>query len=354
MLNLILGFQRQKPGGKIMQPIGNNARLLSNDVLAKWLLEDFPFRIQLSMVFPFLPVAGDVLRYATTGPLTQGVTIGQCGPIPEDTKQPNDQNRMHRFSEIATQFRVCYKAQDIFSSNVNDQVAVQMALAVRELLYKFWTLFESGDSSANPDEFDGLLRLVDPSKVVDLGYRELTLEDMDRAKELVRTNDGRGVVIFTSSIGKRAIHVAYWDRGVNPEYEVMTFPNPNGSPKTQQVLKFDGAPVYINDLNQVFEYKGNVPGKLIPPEKALTLDGFEPPLATNIWFFVLGQGNLHGIMPEKARSIMVRSTILADASTLVYHVTMPVGIALGSVCALSVIKNVAISGGNGYRPKHKG
>jgi hypothetical protein len=59
-----------------MQPIGNDPQLLSNDVLAKWLLEDFPFRIQLSTVLPFLPVAGDALRYATTGPLTPAVTTG--------------------------------------------------------------------------------------------------------------------------------------------------------------------------------------------------------------------------------------------------------------------------------------
>jgi hypothetical protein len=93
-------------------------------------LRIFRFAFQLSTVFPFLPVAGDALRYATTGPLTPGVTIGQCGPIPENATQPNGQNRTHRFAEIATQFRVCYKAQDIFSSNVNDQVAVQMALAI--------------------------------------------------------------------------------------------------------------------------------------------------------------------------------------------------------------------------------
>jgi hypothetical protein len=257
---------------------------------------------------------------------------------------------VHRFAEIATQFRVCYKAQDVFSSNVNDQVAVQMALAVRELLYKFWTLFETGDASANPDEFDGLLRLVDPSKVVDLQFRELTLEDLDRAKDLVRANDGRCTVIYTSSPGKRAIHGAYWDRGVNPEYEMMAFPCPDGSSKMQQVLKFDGAPVYINDLNQVFECKEHNPGRLIPPVQALSLDGFDPPVATNIWFFNLGPGNLHGIVPEKARSIIVRSTILADASTLVYHVTMPVGIALGSWCALSVIKNATIPSGARRRP----
>lgn len=37
----------------MMQSIGNNAQLLSNDVLAKWLLEDFPFRIQFSTISPF-------------------------------------------------------------------------------------------------------------------------------------------------------------------------------------------------------------------------------------------------------------------------------------------------------------
>lgn len=325
-----------------MQLIGSQARLLSNDVLVKWLLEDFPFRIQLSPVFPFVPVAGDALRYATTGPLTPGSTIGHGDPIPEDTRQPNDPNRIYRFAQLATQFRVAYKAQDIFSSNANDQVAVQMALAVRALLYRFWTLFESGDASADPDEFDGLLRLVDPSKVVDLGFRALALEDLDRAKEMVRTNDGRHVVIFTSSIGKRAIHSAHWVRGVSPEYELIAFPHPDGSSTMQQVLKFDGAPVYVNDLNQVYEHHGNKGVKLIPPQQALNLDGFDPPVATNIWFFALGPGNLHGIMPEQAQSIIARSTILADASTLVYHVMMPVSIALGSVCALAMLKNATL------------
>ena len=172
-----------------MSTIGENARLLSNDVQAKWLIEDFPFRIQLASVLPFLPVAGDALRYTATPVLQPGVTIGFEEGILEDTKMPNDQKRAFAFAEIATQFRVSYKAQDVFSSNVNDQVSVQMALAIRELLYKFWTLFESGDS-ANPGEFDGLQKLVDPSRVLDLGFKPLTLEVLEQGKELVRTNDG--------------------------------------------------------------------------------------------------------------------------------------------------------------------
>ena len=71
-----------------MATIGANALLLSDDVLAKWLIEDFPFRIQLSANFPFLPVGGHELRYATTDTLTPGVAIDQGATIPEDTKDP--------------------------------------------------------------------------------------------------------------------------------------------------------------------------------------------------------------------------------------------------------------------------
>ena len=327
--------------------IGNNARLLSNDVLARWLIEDFPYRIQLSSALPFLPVAGDQLRYATTGPLRPGVTIGNGEVIAEDTKHPIDPNRAYSFAEIATQFRISYKAQDLFSSNANDQVAVQMALAGRELLYKFWTLFESGnampqDNGNRGDEFDGLLQLVAPVNVIDLAGEPLTLEALDAAKERIRSKDGRGSVIYTSSIGKRAIHAAYWTRGLNPDYTEIDSPCPDNEFGIERVLAFDGAPVYINDLNQVSLLKSGRADTIVAPEKVQELNGLTPALTTNIWFMTLGEGNLHGIMPAHAQSIIVRSTILADASTTVYHLTMPVGIALGSAGALSVLRNVAI------------
>ncbi|MCB1985445.1 MAG: hypothetical protein H6936_14315 [Burkholderiales bacterium] len=324
-----------------MSTIGENARLLSNDVQAKWLIEDFPFRIQLASVLPFLPVAGDALRYTTTPVLQPGVTIGFEEGILEDTKMPNDQKRAFAFAEIATQFRVSYKAQDVFSSNVNDQVSVQMALAIRELLYKFWTLFESGDS-ANPGEFDGLQKLVDPSRVLDLGFKPLTLEVLEQGKELVRTNDGRGTVVFTNSIGKRAIHAAHWTRGLTPQYTDMIFPCPRNENQVERVLTVDGAPVYVNDLNQNLSGSPDNPAGESVHENPGELGNSD--VGTNIWFFTLGENNLHGMTPAALdRDLFVtRSTMLPDGSTLVYHVTMPVSIALGSASSLAVIKNVAI------------
>ena len=320
-----------------MNPLGDNAQLLSNDVLAKDLIEDFPWRIQLSSVLPFLPVTGDQLRYTTTGPLTPGGTIGAADAIPDNTNQPNDP-RGYALAELATHFRVAYKAQDVFSSNVNDQVAVQMALAVRKLLYKFWTLFESGDRTTNPNEFDGLLNLVDDANVLDLNGRALTLEDLDQAKDLVRTNDGQNVVIFTSGPGKRAIHAAHWQRGLKADYQTMDLPGVG----RKQMLQFDGAPVFINDLNQVVAIQNGDLGTLVSADKVIPINPIQLPVATNIWFFALGEGQLHGIVPQNAQNIVVRSTHLPEEPVLVYHLTMPTAIALGSVSALSVIKNATI------------
>lgn len=319
-----------------MTSIAGNAKLLSNDVLAKWLIEDFPFRIQLAPVFPFHPIAGHALRYATTPALRPGIALDFDAEIIEDTKLPNECNRVFPLAELATQFRVSYKAQDVFSSNVNDQTAVQMALAIRELLYKFWQLFESGDA-ARPGEFDGLSKLVDPERVLDLDFQPLTLEALEQAKEQVRSNDGRDVVTFTNSIGKRAIHAAHWSRGLEPQYQDITLP----CPRDERVLSFDGAPVYVNDLNQTLLRVPDGPSK---PPPSRPVDG--PGVAANIWFFVMGENNLHGITPAALDSglFVTRSTLLPDGSTLVYHVTLPVGIALGSAASLAVIRNATIPG----------
>jgi hypothetical protein len=220
-----------------------------------------------------------------------------------------------------------------------------MALAIRELLYNFWTQFESGNRVANPAEFNDLNAIVHPSKVIDLACAPLNLEVLDRAIELLTSNDGRCPVIFTSEIGKRWIHAAYWTRGLAAPYRRMTFADPRGGTCSQEVLTFGGAPVYVNGLNQAFDSTLACPGTLIPPADVLTYEQANPgaKLTTNIWFMILGQGALHGMTPASLGNSMfvTRSVILPDNSKLVYHVTMPTGIALGSVSALAVIKNAA-------------
>lgn len=319
----------------------NNPQLLSNDVLAKWLLEDFPFRIQLSSIFPFYGIAGNQLRYSNTDTLKPASVISFGDSILEDTKVPINPNRVFQMTQLATHFRVSYTSQDIFSS-INDQVTVQMALAIRVLLYKFWLLFESGDQR-NQGEFNGLLNLADSDNILDLKGKPLTLEILQSGKELIRANEGQEIIIFTSSLGKQAICAAHWMRGLKVDYQQVNYFAPRSDRFTQTMPSFDGSPIYINDLNQVLELPLTESSKPISPERIRQLKSTEDSLATNIWFLVMGKNYLHGINPASLDQMFVtRSTILPDESAEVYHITMPVGIALGSRGALAGIKNVTI------------
>ena len=75
-----------------MAAIGANARLLSNDVLARDLLEKLHFRMQLAQWFPFFPITGHRLRYACTDPLQPAGAIDFGGAVADDTSQPIDPN----------------------------------------------------------------------------------------------------------------------------------------------------------------------------------------------------------------------------------------------------------------------
>lgn len=148
--------------------------------------------------------------------------------------------------------------------------------------------------------------------------------------------------MFTSGPGARFVRAAHYERGVTPQHMDMELPCPDGTNTPTQVMTFDGAPLYVHDLNRTIEWRDGKPGALVSCEHAFRLDGRDPPIATHIWFFAMGAGNLHGIMPERARNIIARSTILADGSTLVYHVLMAVALALGSAGALAVVKNATM------------
>lgn len=299
-------------------PLGGEARFLSNNLLAQGLLENFPNRLQFLTVLPFFGIKGNSLTYVRTPELTFADTIGFCDRIPEHTKLP-ERPVDFPMAELATHFEVCYKSQDIFS-DTNDQVAVQQGLAIRQLLYRFGEQFEIGNTQNNPNTFKGLKQLVNPSKVIDLGGAPLTIEHLDQAKGLVRTNNGYAGVIITNQLGYEFIRKAHYNVGIIPETAEIAVPDPLNGMRMQKVTSFDGFIVYINDKQPVMRQS-----------------------RTNIWFAILGWNHLHAIIPESVGENMFvsRTTIRPDSSQIVTHVTWPVGLALGSQSALAGILNAA-------------
>ena len=123
----------------------------------------------------------------------------------------------------------------------------------------------------------------------------------------------------------------------------------------QQVTAFDGWVVLINDKQpvipceavevlgkKVIKPMAGAKPKILEPEDLAKLDVDPIPFATNIWFAVLGWDHLHGIVPACSDETMfkTRKTIRPDNSKDVGHVVFPVGLALGSQCALAGVLNV--------------
>jgi hypothetical protein len=345
-------------GGGLM-PLNSEARFLSNDYLAAGLLENMPNRVQFLTVFPFYQINGSSLTYVRTPELAFADAIDFCEPIPEHTKLPQEPVNF-KMADLATHFEISYRGQDVFCET-NDLFKVEKGLAIRQLLYRFSFDFEQGDHAADQRRFDGLLKIVSPHKVVDLQCRPLTIQNLDVAKGLVRTNNGYAGVIITNQLGYEFIRKTHYNVGTIPQQVQIMVPDPLNGTKAQTVTAFDGWIVYINDKQPVIECVQDgthtVAGKKMPrlkPKKgakpkvlepnavtAAALSGEILPFATNIWFAILGWNHLHGIIPACADPTMfkLRQTIRPDDSKDVGHVTWPVGIALGSQCALAGILN---------------
>ncbi|MBZ0137953.1 MAG: hypothetical protein K8I27_16475 [Planctomycetes bacterium] len=59
-----------------------NANLLQQDELARWLVENSPFKLQIARVWPFTGVRGGELTYARqNSPINPAGTIADCSGV---------------------------------------------------------------------------------------------------------------------------------------------------------------------------------------------------------------------------------------------------------------------------------
>jgi len=194
--------------------LGPSAFNLTVDQLAKWLIELFPFKIQIARIWPFRPVAGGRLRFAQTKQLQLAQPLDNCAPITEKTSEPIDPPTVFSYGELATNYRICCSAQDRFQVP-NDLTAVEDALAIRQLLYLYFKLLDTGNS-ANPGEFDSLFRIADPSKILNLAGGVPTLENYDDVYFRIDDNDGRPNAIMSNSGALRRFLSVNYAAGFRP------------------------------------------------------------------------------------------------------------------------------------------
>ena len=313
--------------------LGSFAQALAEEKVTKWLLENWPIKLQFGLVCPITWVDGKSLKFnsltdADGNPIPFAYPLGQC----EDyTDQSFDswQERVFDFGAPATLYQSCESAIDKYTSSINDVIDVQYAKACRQCMYQGFRLLESGNS-ANDGEFAGLRSLVPANMTVTAGGVP-TLQQFDDAFFRVVDNEGYPNAIMgrTGSL-KRYLNLRR-AAGLNEEYVEIEVPDPRSGTRVAKVPSIHGVPWYINDAMEV------------------------PPEGENVYFMVMGDNGHHTpghglqlIMPQVRRGDMfVKRHIpitptndrLADTGTLASRhavsVIWPMGIAYGSAGAVS-------------------
>lgn len=307
-------------------PLTNTqALLLSDDAQLGRLVENEPRRIQMAQMLPFFPVAGDRITIPRVTNANLGTAIWDAGgtAISDTPAIPTDPNASFSLKLLVSSFKINGTAEyDMLDTRI--QVTAQVVGAVKRLYYKFWETVSLGDNSLNPQEFDGLRRLVTSGQTLTArgGAGGIpALRELDQLVGLITANGGRPHVLYTSRKGAEAIRRAYYRAQISPETVRLTVEDGGDGSRTLDVLAFDGIPVVVDDQVPSNETSSNY---------------------TSIYALVLGREGLYGVIPSGFEGDMIRAEkVLVDGlcqeSWVAYW---PVGLALESQAGVARLQQV--------------
>ncbi|MDU5900132.1 MAG: hypothetical protein E6Z40_10915, partial [Bifidobacterium sp.] len=137
---------------------------LSQDTLAKGVLETFVQTSPILDRIPFMEIAGNAYAYDEEATLP-GVAFRSVNEAyAESTGTVNQKSeKLVILGGDADVDRFIQQTR----SNVNDQRAEQTALKVKAISYKFQETFFTGDSSVDTKSFDGLRKRLTGKQVID-------------------------------------------------------------------------------------------------------------------------------------------------------------------------------------------
>lgn len=139
---------------------------LSQDMLAKGVLETFVQSSPILDRIPFMPIEGNAFSYDAEASLP-GVEFRNVNEgYTESTGTVNQKTEsLHILGGDADVDTFIQKTR----SNLNDQRAEQTVLKTKALSYKFQDTFFNGDTDVDPKAFDGLRKRLVGSQVLEAG-----------------------------------------------------------------------------------------------------------------------------------------------------------------------------------------
>ena len=172
------------------------AERLSNNTLISGIITEIIDRDDLFALLPFVPVNSRAYVY------NREKTLGGA-----DFLDPNDpiNESAATFEEVVAKLRIIAgdvdvdKFLDMTMSDVNSQLAIQIAAKAKSVGRLFHRTLAQGDSSVNPKEFDGLAKISDSlpsSQIVSAGTNgnALTLSMLDELLDAVP--NGADVIVM--------------------------------------------------------------------------------------------------------------------------------------------------------------
>ncbi len=313
--------------------LGTFAQALAEQRIGKWLLENYPQKLQFGLACPITYVDGKSLKFNSLddpagAPISAGYPLGACS-VYVDQSFDSWAERVFDFGLPATSYQTCETALDLYTTSVNDVDAAQFAKACRRCMMEGFKLIESG-IAGNPGEFAGLRSLVPSTMTVTVGGVP-TLQQFDDAFFKVVDNEGYPNAIMGRTGSLKRLWNLRRAAGLQEEYIEIEVPDPRTRTRLAQVPSMHGVPWYINDAMEV------------------------PVAGENVYFMVMGDNGRHTpghgfqiIMPEARRSEMFVKRVLPITldrdgdltSTATVAVMWPMGIAYGSVGAVSRLADI--------------
>jgi hypothetical protein len=314
---------------------------LTQDALAKWLVEDDPKIAQIARVWPLMGIEGGMLTYARTAVLTPASILGDGTSGIASITPAVGSPTTFTLGELAARYKLDYSAQDRWKvpNNVDATLA---AIAVRQCMYGCFRKLDVV-TSGGPGDYPSLYDLCAATQLFAStnGTPAQRLDELQMAYQLVTANNGHPTAIMCNRRGKRWITAAYQEAGLNLEYVECEWTDPMKGVARGPQMAINGTPIYINDLIETTD---------VPEE------------FTRIYFMVLGDSGeasptrgVTGIVPAPLKdTLFVRreSSEPAAGTTSLINVdyTFPVGNALGSSGALSILEGVNVTA----YPNHPG
>lgn len=224
------------------------AAKLSETLLERGIIEEIIVKDELFALFPFKNIVGKSYDYVRESTLSEGSFIDPYEAITEGAAT---------FTEVQSKLRIMAGDVDLdkflmsTQSDVNNQLAVQLAAKTKALGRLFRNSLVNGDNTLNPREFNGIKVLTPAAQtlVAATNGAAVNCDMLDQLKDLVK--NGADAIMMRSGTW-RAIRAILRAMGGNDASHITI--------EGFGVMRaYDGTPVIINDFMKGDEVQGAAP-----------------------------------------------------------------------------------------------